>query len=184
MPNSPLYWLGMPYISEFNQNLDNGRLVDCYETTYFHGSLADVAVVDGMCFFVPRRLFSTIRFDEEYYSGFHAYDMDICMQVQQAGYRVCVNREVKIVHRWSEQAAPTKRGMNLFEHNLELFCRKWQPMLPIVRGIELPERTIRNLNNLCALAYDATLARRSASYQLGRTLLAPARWLKRVVRKD
>ncbi len=45
------------------------------------------------------------------------YDMDICMQVIEAGYKVCVCRSVLAEHCWSESKQFSKQGSDLFSYN-------------------------------------------------------------------
>lgn len=58
---------------------------------------ADVVAVDGLFFAIRRRLFTTIRFDEQTFDGFHFYDMDICMQVRQT-HRILVTWGIMVKH--------------------------------------------------------------------------------------
>ena len=132
-----------------------------------------------MCFFISRKLFESIRFDDRTFQGFHLYDMDICMQVQALGKRVCVTDVLEIEHFWSEDSLKDERYRAVLDHNLELFYRKWEKKLPMVRGIDEPEIVIHRLNNLCIQAYDATRVRKSRAYRLGRMLLKPLKAFKK-----
>lgn len=174
LPQCPMYWWDSPYISQ--SNIDKGCPQSKLE--YFHGLLADVVTVDGLCFFVQRSLFKTIRFDEELYSGFHAYDMDICMQVQKMGKRVCVTSAILIEHFWSSELFNNKAYIEKLEANMKLFYKKWNSFMPMTRGIEVSSVVLNRMNNLCIRAYDAKVARNSASYKLGHVLLLPIKWLQ------
>lgn len=184
LSSAALYWMDSPFISEHNLTNDHGTVIECFHENYFEpeSPLADVVAVDGFCFFVRRELFSQIRFDDQTYTGFHAYDMDICMQVLQAGYRVAVCRDIVTEHFWSEKDAASKAGYELLEKNLELFARKWQARLPLSRGIYLPEHAMRRLDGLCLRAYDARKARRSRAYRTGSALLAPAKRIQAMLK--
>ena len=184
LPSAALYWMDSPFISEHNLTNDHGTVMECFHENYFapDNPLADVVAVDGFCFFVRRELFGQIRFDDQTYTGFHAYDMDICMQVLQAGYRVAVCRDIVAEHFWSAKDAAGKAGYELLEKNLEQFAQKWQSRLPVSRGIFLPEHTMRRLDGLCLRAYDARKARRSLAYRTGSTLLAPGRSIMALLR--
>ena len=173
LPSAPMYWWSSPYISQYSVNNDKGvaQLNDNRE--FFHGDVADVVTVDGVCFFIPRVLFGSIRFDDLTFQGFHLYDMDICMQVQAQGKRVCVTDVLTIEHFWSEDSLKNQKYMAVLNHNLELFYHKWEKNLPMVRGIDEPDIVIHRLNNLCIQAYDATRVRKSRAYRLGRMLLKP-----------
>ena len=177
-PKSPFYWWSSPYISQYNLENDNGFQKKNESVDYFSGDISDVVAVDGFCFFIKAELFKDIRFDEQTFSGFHAYDMDISFQVQKAGKRVCVTRSVLIEHYWSEKSFVNAPYIAKLDENLELLFEKWKDYLPMVRGIDLPEIVVTRLNNLCIQAYDAKKVRKSKAYRLGRFLLTPLKKIK------
>ncbi|MBR1783961.1 MAG: glycosyltransferase [Bacteroidales bacterium] len=178
VPDAPLYWTELPFVSEHCRNDDgHGTLTDCVCTDYFRGGLADVVVVDGFCMVVRASLFGQISFDEKTYAGFHAYDMDLCMQVVALGGRVCVCRDVMPVHTWSEAMAGRKKGMELLRPNMRLFQQKWSHMLPLWRGMELQPQAARRLDGLCRRAADSYAARHSAAYRLGSAVVRPVKRL-------
>lgn len=179
LPRAPMYWWSSPYISQYSVNNDKGvaQLNDNRE--FFHGDVADVVTVDGVCFFIPRILFDSIRFDDRTFQGFHLYDMDICMQVQALGKRVCVTDVLTIEHFWSEDSIRNEKYMAVLNQNLELFYHKWEKNLPMVRGIEEPEIVIQRMNNLCTKAYEAVRIQQSKAYRLGRMLLKPWKAFKK-----
>ena len=179
LPTVPMYWSELPFISEFCLHNENGICIECKCEDYFNGNLADVVAVDGFCMFIRQSLFEQVQFDSMSYTGFHAYDMDICMQVLHAGYRVCVSRSILIEHAWFETEARLRVGyVQALEDNMRLFYQKWQTQLPIWRGIDLSPTIAERLNNLCVQAYDARKARQSKSYRLGRFFISPYRKLK------
>ena len=145
---------------------------------YFRGNIADVVAIDGVCFFIPKCLFASIRFDDGTYDGFHVYDMDICMQVQKQGKRVCVTDVLTIEHFWSESSFENKKYMKKLNENLLLFYQKWKGGLPMVRGIHEPGIVIQRMNNLCIQAYEATRMRSSLAYRIGSFLLKPLKVFK------
>ncbi len=174
LPSVPMYWSSSPFISEHNLNNSNGNRECFFHDDYFRNQDSiEVAVVDGLCFFMRKELFDSVRFDDTLYTGFHLYDMDICLQVISTGYKVMVCRDILIEHSWSENKASKNKGLDVLQKNLTLFCNKWAGTLPIVRGIFIPEYTIERLNRLCYLAYDAAVVRHSKAYRLGRFLLKP-----------
>lgn len=180
LSSSPFYWTYSPFISEHNLTNDNGEVIECFQDYYFNEfGLADLVAVDGFCFFVRRSLFNTIRFDDKTYSGFHAYDMDICMQIQNIGYRVCACNKVLIEHFWSEKAAATKKGYEIIDYNLNLFTKKFKESLPIHKGVDgIPEIVWERLNSFFQSDYQAKKIRKSKSYLLGKFLLSPFRWIR------
>ena len=179
LPSAPMYWWSSPFISQYSVNNDKGvaQLNDHRE--FFHGNIADVVTVDGVCFFIPRNLFCSIQFDDRTFDGFHLYDMDICMQTQALGKRVCVTDVLTIEHFWSEDSLKNQKYMAVLNHNLELFYHKWEKNLPMVRGIDEPEIVIQRMNNLCIQAYEAVRIRQSQAYRLGRMLLKPWKAFKK-----
>ena len=179
LPGVPMYWWSSPFISQYSVNNDKGVVQRNDHREFLHNHIADVVTIDGVCFFISRKLFESIRFDDRTFQGFHLYDMDICMQVQALGKRVCVTDVLEIEHFWSEDSLKDERYRAVLDHNLELFYRKWEKKLPTVRGIDEPDIVIHRLNNLCLQAYDATRVRKSRAYRLGRMLLKPLKAFKK-----
>ena len=173
MPKAPMYWIHSPYISQYNIQTENETQLFNNSWNYSQGNLSDVVTVDGVCFFMRSDMFEVLRFDDVLYADFHAYDMDISMQVQNMGKRVCVTNEVLIEHFWSESSLQNQSYMARLDKNLKIFFDKWQHLLPMVKGIELPEIVVRRLNNLSIQAYNAKMARQSKAYRLGKFLLHP-----------
>lgn len=156
LPAAPMYWYSSPFISQRNLNNNQGNVKEHVHEAWFAGrSIIEVVAVDGFCFFVRKCLFEHICFDETTYKGFHLYDMDICMQVIEAGYRVCVCRDVLTEHCWSQKKVFTKDGGDLFMHNLILFTDKWKnkKKLPIWRGLDLPEEMFQRVSRVYRQAY-------------------------------
>lgn len=179
MPKAPMYWWTSPYIAQFNWETNQGITKKNVTVDSFKGDLADVAVVDGLFFCIPKSLFSTLRFDEVSYTGFHAYDMDMSMQVQALMKRVCVTRGFVVEHFWSESQFQNKKYMALLDKNMETFYGKWQNSLPLVRGVDMPEIVINRLNNLFVSAYGSKKVRSSKAYKLGKAILSPFKWIKK-----
>ena len=94
--------------------------------------LKDVVVVDGCWFCIMREMFDAIRFDEETYSSFHCYDMDICMQVIEQQKRVVVTGDIAIEHRSMGNVGKD------FYNQLALFYNKWKEKLPYSTMGEIP----------------------------------------------
>lgn len=180
LPDVPMYWYGSPFVSQRNLNNDQGVVEEHFHEDWFgENNIIEVVAVDGFCFFARKSLFDRISFDDKTYKGFHLYDMDICMQVIEAGYKVCVCRNVLAEHCWSEQKQFSKAGGNLFERNLEFFFQKWHDRLPIHKGLDLPDEVFERVNRLCRQSYEANRIRRSKAYKLGKTILSPLGWIKK-----
>lgn len=185
MSRYPLYWWSSPFISQYSINTDHGVQEYQEHLDYYQGDVAEVAVVDGVCMFVRANLFSQLRFDEERYTGYHAYDMDLSMQVHQLGLKVCVTKEVLLEHFWSEDSMKNEHYSAMLDKNMNVFAAKWAESLPIVRGIDLPAETLHRLDNLCKDAYESQRLRRSKAYRLGKFMLHPSRatWRQLINRK-
>ncbi len=179
LPDTPMYWYSSPFVSQRNLNNDKGVVEEHFHEDWFNGEeLIEAVAVDGFCFFARKSLFGRISFDDKTYKGFHLYDMDICMQVIEAGYRVCVCRSVLAEHCWSESMQFSKQGSDLFFYNLELFSEKWRSRLPVHKGLDLPEEVFERVNRLCRQSFEAQLIRKSKAYRLGKVVLTPLRWFK------
>lgn len=178
LPSVPFYWWDTPFISQYD--IDNKKLQS--HCDYMHDNIADVLVVDGMCFFIPQPLFNFIQFDDITYNGFHAYDIDICMQIQQYGKRVCVTNLVLIEHFWADKVYNDIIYMTELEKNVNVFFDKWKSFFPCVCGIKEDSLLVEKINQLCVRIYDAKMdafrARHSKSYQLGHFMLSPIKWLQ------
>ncbi|MCM1311635.1 MAG: glycosyltransferase family protein [Bacteroides sp.] len=98
------------------------------------GTLVKVATVDGVWFCIPRYLFKDIRFDDKTFEGFHIYDLDISMQVLQAGKDAAVCNNIEIEHF----------SGGLFTHefmkSMQQFNEKYQSVLPAIEGIKISEQ--------------------------------------------
>jgi len=180
LPDTPMYWYSSPFVSQRNLNNDGGVVEEHFHEDWFgEKNIIEVVAVDGFCFFAKKSLFDRISFDDKNYKGFHMYDMDICMQVIEAGYKVCVCRSVLAEHCWSESKQFSKQGNDLFSYNIELFSEKWHDRLPIHKGLDLPDEVFERVNRLCRQSYEANSIRKSKAYKLGKTVLSPLGWIKK-----
>lgn len=83
-----------------------------------------VVVLDGLWFCIRKSLFESIRFDDITFSGFHYYDIDICLQVHQQGYDLLSVYDVSIKHSSGKlDTTWLKNGLLLQE--------KWKNTLPL-----------------------------------------------------
>lgn len=104
---------------------------------------SEVAAVDGVWMCMRRELTDTVIFDEDTYSGFHAYDLDICLQVLAQGY------QVKVVKIDIEHKSLGRAGLS-FVSNVEKCNQKWKHLLPIVRGCEISEKELSEREMMAA----------------------------------
>jgi GT2 family glycosyltransferase len=87
-----------------------------------------VVVLDGLWFCVRKSLFSMIRFDDTTFNGFHYYDMDISLQIQQKGYTLLSVYDISIQHSsgkldttWLSNALLLQKKL---KNNLPIFTEK------------------------------------------------------------
>jgi hypothetical protein len=143
--------------------------------------LTEVVALDGCLISIRRTLFKKIQWDEKTYGGFHIYDMDICMQVLHAGYKVSVEPSIVIEHQSLGNATSD------WYESLQCFYAKWQDMLPIMRGVKMTKNELLWRDRM----YDNVLEerrrvdeieriRQSYAYRVGKALLKPLAFFKRV----
>ena len=100
------------------------------EKTYYdhnRSGLGDsVVALDGMLLGIRKELFEQahLRWDSNSYRGFHFYDLDICMQAIQKGFRIAI---VPIVLEHYSQGTFNTR----FYDNCAIFHQKWDGLLPV-----------------------------------------------------
>ena len=142
--------------------------------------LTEVVALDGCLISIRRTLFDLIQWDEKTYGGFHIYDMDICMQVLQANYKVCVEPSVIIEHLSLGNA--TEEWYN----SLQSFYAKWQDKLPIMRGITMSHNELSWRDRMYDVVLDNKKLNReidrihqSYAYRLGKLLVGPARIMRK-----
>ncbi len=183
LPSVPSYWLDSPFISEYNLTNNGNEVYECIKTDFFNSNnLIDVVACDGFCFFIRKELFTQIQFDDVHYDGFHFYDMDICMQILNTGFRVCLCKDILIEHEWVENL--DKQGMHLFEYTQQLFFDKWKHKFPITIGIDhIPSFVTHRINNLFIAVEEGKKARKSYSYRIGKYLITPLRSIKNLLKK-
>lgn len=110
----------------------------------------DVVVCDGILLAIPKHLFRKIRFDEDTYSGFHFYDLDISLQVKTQGYRCIASYQLGIEHI----SSPDSLNASWINESKK-FYRKWNYILPqsvtyfnIKQKINMQINSLRVMNGL------------------------------------
>lgn len=103
--------------------------------------MLEVAVVDGVCLFVPRAVLDEIGGFDESYGFFHGYDRDLSFAVRATGRR-CVVVRSRFVHRGGGTRvgpeAPVSIAEDLAQRQAALahFVQKWGHALPAdTRGL-------------------------------------------------
>lgn len=172
------------------QNVD-GEIETFCDTEYFPEgeTIVEAIAVDGIWFCIRRNLFEKIRFDDRTFSGWHYYDMDICLQVREIGYKVGIVSDITIEHTswgtwnkaWIESA--------------KKFYNKWQHTLPQIAGVEMSEREIlirtEYIRRIMGYVFSFVQSneelmhvRQSYAYRIGRKLLSPLHSIKQLYTGD
>jgi hypothetical protein len=105
-----------------------GHIIQENGTTAAHlvkgpvGFFDDLAVVDGLCFFIRGSLLiNGLRFDQSTYNGFDFYDVDTCMTVLEKGFKIgCA--DILLQHR-SIGDVSKKNGWYAAK---DRFIKKWK----------------------------------------------------------
>lgn len=120
---SGCWWHAKPEITKLR-----GHIIQENGTTAGHlikgpiGFFDDLAVVDGLCFFIRGSLLiNGLRFDQNTYDGFDFYDIDICLSVLEKGFKIgCA--DILLQHR-SIGDVSKKTGWHTAK---DRFIRKWK----------------------------------------------------------
>jgi hypothetical protein len=92
---------------------------------------AEVVAVDGLFFAIKRELFNRIKFDENTFSGFHFYDLDISMQVRKT-HKLIVTWDILVKHfsggnTNQEWHAAGKKFLEKYKNELPASCASKKP---------------------------------------------------------
>ena len=133
MSKSPGIWWGIenPQNRTYSirqHNLDTNRLDQSEQhltnNNPYNESISEVVALDGLFFCIPKRLFEKISFDEKF-GGFHFYDIDISMQVNQLGYKCICIYDILIEH------ISTPNLSKEWIYASRKFFDKWKSYLPV-----------------------------------------------------
>lgn len=100
--------------------------------------MADVAVIDGLCFAMRRELIDKIGGLDETYGYMHCYDLDVSLASIAAGFRNVVVR-IPALHlanggmtrRTRDYKRLVKDDYGLLKKNVKILARKWRNLLPL-----------------------------------------------------
>ena len=102
-----------------------GRVAETRGLIDFGGGTHSVDTVDGLVMGLSPWAVRNLRFDDDAYEGFDAYDADFCAQARAAGKRVVVT-ELPVVHRHTRVgSARAAADGGSFERNEKVFREKW-----------------------------------------------------------
>lgn len=189
-PNCPSEWsCNMVHSGGCIQNVD-GEVEVFNDTEFFPPgkTIVEAVAVDGIWFCIRASLFNQIQFDYETFSGWHYYDMDICFQVREVGFKVGIASDIAIEH--------TSWGTwnNVWMEAANSFYRKWKNTLPQVAGVEMSKREIgirtTYIHRLMGYVFsyvqcneELMQVRHSYAYRIGKQLLFPLRKIKQFLNK-
>lgn len=186
LPAAPSAWFSTPYRS--------GQYIDGDSSSPRHGLVeyrdfwdgegtVEVAAVDGFWLCIPREHYGRIRFGGGAGGKFHGYDLDICLQAWMQELAVEVAGDILIEH-----FSTGNTGLEWLDALSDVY-RKWSAALPLVKGIQLPEREVDRWGDRLdgghhwfrkylqeKQLHDGVL--RSASFRLGRILTWPMRIIR------
>lgn len=97
--------------------------------------VVEVAVVDGVCLFLPRAVLEAVGGFDEGYGFFHGYDRDLSFAVREGGWQ-CAVADVSFEHRGggtrTGDGAPVDAAEDLAQRRAALarFASKWRQRLP------------------------------------------------------
>jgi hypothetical protein len=185
LPHTPASWLST---SLYSINILQSSSKDGVKTTkhiqclnYLDGISIEVIAIDGVWFCIPKSLFPTISFDEKNFKGFHFYDVDICLQARQAGYKVLMVSDILLEH------FSIGSFTNEWISNATVCYNKWEKYLPQISDIKLKpnnEKTIEYLvNDKFDLLIEINRLVNSKAYRIGKILLKPFSIIKRMLYK-
>jgi GT2 family glycosyltransferase len=183
MPKTPIGWYQSKLVSGggIQRFIENGkhRTERQMYLSYLKEDLSiEAVVVDGLWFCIPKSVFNLLSFDEHTFSGFHCYDLDICMQIRKEGFHVRIISDILIEHF-------SLGGFNQdWVKNTLLFFEKWKEQLPQLAGIRLSKQEMKIREEIVSETFiwmsayaqcnqELKNIRQSKAYKLGKLILKP-----------
>lgn len=124
----PGSWWGGELVNETLMRVDGIKLKPTTKSigcAFPSSGKTAVAVLDGVWLCIRKSIFSDISFDEESYTGFHFYDVDISLQIIAQGHQNYSINDIFISH-----SSPSNVNRNWCENAL-IFNKKWADFLPL-----------------------------------------------------
>lgn len=87
--------------------------------------LSKIACLDGVWMCTTKEVFSKVKFDESILQGFHGYDLDYSIAVNNLGMEVFITYEI-LIHHFSEGKCD-----KVWFSNIKKLHKKWSHILPI-----------------------------------------------------
>lgn len=156
------------------------------DVRFYQSNPTYVVALDGVWMCMVSSMFDYIQWDEHNFSGFHGYDIDMSLQVWNAGKEVHIIWDLLLEHKSSGCAN------HEFYNNCEILWKKWKNEFPIMKGVNLsiPEEKVRTklveLNRIIRIQEDEIYRInnicQSYAYRLCSLILTPIKkirkWLK------
>lgn len=180
LPKEPGYWNDGRLASGNHLQKRGNKIVKETNDKFLNHNIIEVAACDGLWMCITSKPFITneIAFDETF-TGFHMYDMDICVQLLTKGYSNMVTDQILIEHHND----PEKSFNTMFYDDLTLFYNKWtasdKDFFPILRGISTKRALSELLNLLYKTETELHRTKNSKAYKLGKLLLTPFHKIKK-----
>jgi hypothetical protein len=122
---------------------------------------SNAVLVDGLWFCVPKIVMDKVSFDESTFSGFHCYDLDICLQIIELNYEVRIVYDINIEH-----FSIGKRDAKWLRGIFTLYA-KWKKILPIqTTEISNSQRSLANFLNAVELMEQIELNGLGINYKI------------------
>ena len=139
-----------------------------------------VCAVDGLWLCMPSMMFEQMKWDDYTFKGFHGYDMDMSLQVWNAGFEVHIFWDMLIEHKSSGNTNAD------FRQTYENLWSKWHLLLPMLKGLELSDEEMRIIDmQLVSQSQDTDIQRIYASriYRIGKCVLKPFSYFRRLIKR-
>ncbi|MDO3643054.1 glycosyltransferase [Mucilaginibacter sp. L3T2-6] len=145
MPGS---WWGTGLVNQFILPSDSDQ-PGVIQVSELVNNKNEVLLLDGVWMCIRRSLFEKISFDTVNYAGFHFYDVDTCMQINQLNYKLYSVFDILLRH------FTIGRMDKSWCENALVFNNKWKNVLP-ASVIQLNRNEQRNaeLKTLKEFAYN------------------------------
>tara|TARA_R110000824_G_scaffold288837_2_gene477296 strand:+ start:3671 stop:5017 length:1347 start_codon:yes stop_codon:yes gene_type:complete len=139
LPENGMWWTNWAKMMGSVWHTHEGRTWQSKYSGVFKNEILDAILVDGLFFLVDRDLIKK-KFDD-YFKGFHFYEIDFCVSNWLEGVKIGVNFEVKVIHK--------SVGMvnDEWHKNRFLFVGKHFTSLPLKQQGELKFNTIKSIKN-------------------------------------
>jgi len=127
---APTPWAAFSYYLKLEKLFPSSPVFAKYHQTYKKlSTIHDVDIISGAFFLVRREVIEKVGLlDEEYF--FYGEDMDWCIRIKRAGWRIAYNPTVTILHKkkqsgraHTDRVRKVKTDIYFYEYN-KLFYRK------------------------------------------------------------